>query len=232
MCPTHSPWEGGLAQTGSTLRCGTAWRQGMQGPAARSAVAHGAGCATQPGQRDRRDRPPAPQAGAGLGWQTAAALHPCGVPWLQARVASRTGMASSRAAGGAWVEEPGLSWPGPRRAGCPGGTRRGGRGVAGRGPCGGVPHHPAPGRGGQVRRGGSLPRRGGMVRRDVVGRRAARGVTAEPGARAGAQPGTGADAQQPALVPRSGHWARLTAGVGLRWKDEGRHETEGDDHVV
>src|SRR5258708_27347879 len=27
------------------------------------------------------------------------------------------------------------------------------------------------------------------------------------------EPGTGADAQQPALVPRSGSWARLTAGV-------------------
>jgi hypothetical protein len=85
--------------------------------------------------------------------------------------------------------------------------------VAGRGPCGGVQHHPAPVRGMQVPRGGRLPRRGGVVRRAVVGRRAARGVTAEPGARAGAQQGTGADAQQPALVPRSGYWARLTAGV-------------------
>src|SRR5215475_6484554 len=29
----------------------------------------------------------------------------------------------------------------------------------------------------------------------------------------GAQPGTGADAQQPPLVPRCGSWARLTASV-------------------
>jgi len=114
-----------------------------------------------------------------------------------------------------------------RRTGYPGGTGRrvrGGRGAAGRGPCGRVPHHPAPVCGVQVRRDGRRPRRGGVVRRDVVGRRSARGVTAEPGARACAQPGTGADAQQPALVPRSGHWARLTAGVRRQRRGGKNHQ--------
>jgi hypothetical protein len=42
--------------------------------------------------------------------------------------------------------------------------------------------------------------------------------------------GSGADAQKPTL--RCGFRARLTASVRLRWKEAGRHETEGDNHVV
>lgn len=46
-----------------------------------------------------------------------------------------------------------------------------------------------------------------------------------------AEPGSGADAQQPSLLRRCGHWARLTAGVvplrdaplgGLRWFRQAR----------
>jgi len=41
--------------------------------------------------------------------------------------------------------------------------------------------------------------------------------TAFPHERHCAEQGSGADAQQPLLVPRSGSWARLTASVRLRY---------------